>query len=343
MFENRHKTSNWLYIFEKLSFSDKTLRSVKFLIRIIYIGRFSFESLELPKPRLKTTNYMSKIREVLDCAIGNYEGKEGGYRGKNGKIYPNYMSNEEWEEYHKTIPDDIQEKLMKEIQGEPPKMASFGSSCRMAFDMLNSIPDIDFEKILSTKVSTGRANLDAYVKRGAREIFTEAKRGEIYDSHLNVEINEKYLEVYKKLNKFFSFTTTASSKERYVKCTFKAKDKEIIHFDLKQLICHFLGITAGVLEGRITAEKIRFVYLIYNPNEIKDCIDNKYRDKILKQYKETLEEIELFDMKELFAAVFKVQKEKLQINRNIKDGLGVECDFEFILADQNNCADLFKE
>lgn len=284
------------------------------------------------KPKLKTTKYMSKIREVLDCAIRDAEGnRKGGYVGKSGKVYPNYMHNEEWAEYKKMIPDEVKEKLKKETEGIPPKMACFGSSCRIAYDKLKDVEGVEFEKILSTIVSRGKANLDAYVKRGNLDIFVEAKCGEIY-------IEESpYLSTYKEIQKRYKkFTYSADIS------SFMLGDKPIIHFDIKQLICHFLGITAGLLKGTITAEKVRFVYLIYNPNDVKEFIaDDKYRDEILEQYQATLDEIDLFDMKELFKTIYEFQKENLKIKRNIKEGFIVESCFEFKLVDQNHLNGLF--
>ena len=283
---------------------------------------------------------MSKIREVLDCAIRDAEGnRKGGYVGKSGKIYPNYMHNEEWAEYKKMIPDEVKEKLKKETEGVPPKMACFGSSCRIAYDKLNSVEGVEFEKILSTIVSRGMANLDAYVKRGNLDIFVEAKCHEIYGSHRIVEVSEVYLPVFDKLQEFFTYAAE-KSKKGYVKCSFKVKEQEILHFDLKQLICHFLGITAGLLNGAIKSKKVCFVYLIFNPHHIKDRICDKYRKKILDQYDKTIEEINLFDMEKLFEAIFEYQRcQNKDISHNYEGDIP---EFEFFVADQDNGARYFE-
>ena len=281
-----------------------------------------------------TTEKIDTIQKALDCAIRDAENmtEQGGY--DNGKkVYPNYMHKDAWKRYLQEIPDDIKKRIKKELAGNPPHMASFGSSCRMAYNRLKKVKNIVFEYGLPTEVG-GTAQLDAYIQDKKFEIFVEAKCREIYKEHYG---DKAYKEVYKFLrewDKKFDFDAE--------KRTFSYDGEEVVHFDLKQLICHFLGITAGLLNGTITAEKVRFVYLIYNPNDVKEFIaDDKYRDEILEQYQATLDEIDLFDMKELFKTIYEFQKENLKIKRNIKEGFIVESCFEFKLVDQNHLNGLF--
>ena len=282
---------------------------------------------------------MSKIREVLDCAIRDAEGnRKGGYVGKRGKVYPNYMHNEEWADYLHSIPEAIQKAITKELAGNPPHMACFGSSCRMAYNRLKKVKNIVFEYGLPTEVG-GEAQLDAYIQAKKIEIFIEAKCHEIYGSHRIVEVSEVYLPVFDKLQEFFTYAAE-KSKKGYVKCSFKVMEQEILHFDLKQLICHFLGISAGLLKGAIKSKKIRFVYLIFNPHHIKDRICDKYRKKILDQYDKAIEEINLFDMEKLFEAIFEYQRSQ---NKNISHNYeGDIPEFEFFVADQDNGARYFE-
>lgn len=282
---------------------------------------------------------MSKIREVLDCAIRDAEGnRKGGYVGKSGKVYPNYMHNEEWAEYKKMIPDEVKEKLKKETEGIPPKMACFGSSSRFVYNLLKSVSGIVFEKKLPTKVG-GEANLDAYIKIIC-EIFIEAKCCEIYSSHNSTEINECYEDVFKylahKLDWFGYRKVGGSTKTNYSKYSFYYNDRQIKRFDVKQLICHFLGISSGVLEGT-TKQNIKFIYLIFNPNSVAEHVE-KYKEKILDQYAEALKEIEYFDMKALFKAIFEFQKNNPRVKKNFYGDFS----FEFHHVDQYGWKTLFE-
>ena len=303
------------------------------------------------------TEKFDSIQNALDFAIRDSKDLKGKAGYKIGvKTYYNYMKKEAFEKEINELPKEIKEQFddapggeLKEKPGRwgiyPPKMACFGSSSRFICNELMGVENVSFEAALPTYVGHP-ANLDAHkiFKTKSVEVFAEAKCREIYGSHRKVDVNKVYLKIYDKLKKLFTYTAEPS-KEGYVKCTFEVGDSEIVHFDLKQLICHFLGIAAGVIEGRITAEKIRFVYVIFNPNlkDVEEKIVPKYRDKILQQYKETLAEIKLFDMKKLFAAIFEIQKENPAIKRNINEEFIVESCFEFVLADQSGCADLFKE
>lgn len=85
--------------------------------------------------------------------------------------------------------------------------------------------------------------------------------------------------------------------------------KHIIRFDIKQLISHFLGITAGVLEGRVK-DRIRFVYFIFNPQKLNN-------EALNKVYRETIEEIGKLDISELFNAVFEFQTRNSKIVREM--------------------------
>lgn len=109
--------------------------------------------------------------------------------------------------------------------------------------------------------------------------------------------------------------------------SFYYNKKHIIRFDIKQLISHFLGITAGVLEGRVK-DRIRFVYFIFNPQKLNN-------EALNKVYRETIEEIGKLDISELFNAVFEFQTRNLKIVREMPK-------FEFVVADQNNVVECIK-
>ena len=305
-----------------------------------------------------TTEKIDTIQKALDYAIRDHENlKEiSGYE-IDGRVYNNYMSNKAFEEELREMKPEIRKQFDDALGGElkqkrgrygvyPPKMACFGSSSRFICNKLKDVKGISFEAALPTYVKQGKtnvghsANLDARTTLKEVDVLAEAKNREIYGSHRIVEVSEVYLPVFDKLKEFFTYTFEPS-KKGYVKCIFSAKCKEIVHFDIKQLICHFLAIAAAVLEYNITTKTVRFVYVIFNPDEVKDNIVQSYQKKILKQYNETLEEMGRFDMKKLFNAIFDIQKDWL------KDWLDMSVEqtpnFEFYLADQSNCEEYFKE
>ena len=82
-----------------------------------------------------------------------------------------------------------------------------------------------------------------------------------------------------------------------------------------------------MLEG-VIKDNIRFVYFIYNPKELGN-------EALTGVYKDTINEKDKIDIKELFKAVFDFQKQNLQIEKEMPK-------FEFILADQNDIIDKLK-
>lgn len=295
-----------------------------------------------------TTEKIDSIQKALDYAIRDHEYPEVGFGYEiDGRVYNNYASKEAFEiEKGKMNPlikeqfdcapgGELKEKRGRDQRLYPPKMACFGSSSRFILSLLKEDKDICFEAALPTHVGNS-ANLDARkkFKTRSKEVLAEAKCREIYGSHRKVEVNKVYLPLFDELKIFFTYTFE-ESKERYVKCVFSVDDKEVVHFDLKQLICHLLGIASAVIEGEIKAKTIHFVYVIYNPKNIKIC--DKYRNKILAQYKKCIEEIDQFDMEALFAAILKIQEERLG-----KMGKQIPI-FKFDVADQNDCLNYFKE
>lgn len=286
---------------------------------------------------------IENIQQALDLAIRNSEGAEqkSGYEVE-GREYPNYLSKKEFEEFIEEMKKTLFYNQYKDADGGeleekrgrwgiyPPKMACFGSSSRFVYNLLKSVSGIVFEKKLPTMVG-GEANLDAYIK-SICEIFIEAKCREIYTCLNSTEINECYEDVFKylarKLDWFGYCKVGGPTKPNYSKYSFYYNDKQIKRFDIKQLICHFLAISASVLEDK-TKPNIKFIYLIFNPNSVVEHIDKKYKQKIPNQHEEALEEIGLFDMKALFDAIFEYQKEKLNIDYS------GDPQFEFVIADQS--------
>ena len=304
-------------------------------------------------------NKIDSPDKALDYAIRDYECKkfhvESGYNIENN-IYCNYLSKNSWKEFkdsmkkvHRCQFEDADGGELKEKKGRwgicPPKMASFGSSSRFLYNISKDIVGFQFEKLLPTRVG-GTANLDGYIMRGDVDVFVEAKCKEIYSSHKTIEVSDVYKEIYDKLktDNGFSYDNNGrpikdgKTDDKHFKCTFKFDGEEIVHFDIKQLICHFLAISANILEDEKANKKVKFVYLIFNPKDADAaCFENEkvssYKERIFKIYDETIKEISKFDMKELFASVFKIQAGRLGVEGKKYSS------FDFYIAEQKD----FKE
>ena len=283
-----------------------------------------------------------ELNKQLDAAIKKSENgsEEEVYITIEGKAYENYMSNEKWVAFLKEM---NKEHLIAYVQGYgneisekqgrygiyPPKMASYGSSSRMIYKLLKTVEGIHFEKQLPTEVG-GTANLDGYLQRGETEIFIEAKCREIYTKHANIDIKKVYNEVLEAISKSdnaFHYTTgDKETKTGYLNYSFSYGKTPIERFDIKQLICHFLGIAANYIKNKSAKNKICFIYLIYNPEDFN--IDEL--DKVYKRHKM---EIDLFKINDLFNAIFDYHKKAL--NRDTKAP-----EFEFKIANQSNIEEI---
>lgn len=284
---------------------------------------------------------------ALDFAIRDHQEEyDYGYEIKGKSPYNNYLSNNAWKRFidsmsplHLAQYNDADGGELIEKKGRwglnPPKMASFGSSSRLIYECSKSIPGFCFEKRLPTRVGH-TANLDGYICRPEVDVFVEAKCREIYSSHLNQKISLVYKDVYEYIsseNPDFSYECKQiKDKPDYMACSFIMNDKYISHFDVKQLICHFLGICANILENKANTN-VRFAYLIFNPNydtDFSNLYILKFKSKIMEDYKETLEEISIFgDFRWLFDAVMNYQAKHLGLSKP-------QFNFEFALLDQRS-------
>ena len=92
-----------------------------------------------------------------------------------------------------------------------------------------------------------------------------------------------------------------------------------------------MAIVANYLKpinGKDAMANIRFVYFIYNPNELGN-------ETLNRVYTDTINEIYKIGVIELFKAVFEYQKKNLTIEKEMPI-------FEFVLANQHNIIDNLK-
>lgn len=258
----------------------------------------------------------------LDFALKGKETK--GTKAKmyyelNDRRYYNYIDNKTWKEFVAEMKSKYPSAYQAYCDGSgnelkeyntkygrrPPKMASYGSSSRMIYLLSREKNGFCFEKQLPTTVG-GTANLDGYLYSNSTHYYVEAKRREPYSSKSHI-INRKYENLYRYFDEDgsldFHCKIRASAKDDEMKVVFSAKGKEIINFDIKQMISHLLGIATEHLNNP-TEENIHFIYLLYNPNEIEGYIDNsKHFKKICSIYKSVKAECKSISFEPLFKAI----------------------------------------
>ncbi len=294
------------------------------------------------------------ICKALDLAIMQTESAKdpsikAGYC-VGGKIYENYLSNVCWDAFKKNM--EQSEHLSKafkayskgggkemderKVRGEiyPPKMASFGSSSRMIFNLMKGCPEFAFEKKLPTVVG-GVANLDGYFETEGKRIFVEAKCREPYASKFSA-IASVYSELFEYLSKSPSVNLNCiigEAKEKgKISAKFTAGDVRLEHFDIKQMICHLLGIANDCLNCG-DPRAIEFIYLLYNPTDLKFS-DPKEKEKIMKIYDLECSECAAVDFNGLFLNVlnFLQKYHEKGKDKNISD---IAKNFSFRMCDQN--------
>ena len=284
------------------------------------------------------------MQTALDCAIRDYEHNiEAGYI-INGTQYFNYICNQEWKKYLNDMKPCHKNQYGMGAGGElkegkyPPKMASFGSSSRLIYELSKDIDGFIFEEKLDTRVG-GTAHLDGFLRRGCDYIYIEAKRREIYgSSHENEEIKSVYEPVFNKIKEvcgslfdYQSVECKSKKEEDTRKVTFIVNGKSVKYFDLKQLICHFLVITYDIAKHPVSKVKVTFLYLVYNPKDLKQNIDKSYCKRIMKRHEDVVEfiktNISLFN--EIFQAILQYQVDTHKLEKP-------EIDFDFKLVDQYN-------
>lgn len=298
------------------------------------------------------------LDKALDYAIRDYEMQNDAsisykYNIENNS-YDEYLSNSYFEKFLDEMPDDVRVMFIggdgselsirrkKGIPTYPPKMASFGSSSRMIYNLTKDIPYFGYEIQLPTTIG-GTANLDGYTFTPEKHIFVEAKCREPYSIHTN-KFSVKYEDLFKHLDKSDLTDLHFDVKkinEKQITVKFYINGNEITHFDIKQMICHLLGIVSGILSNELRYKPVKFLYLIYNP-QMLDFEDKKIKNEILDIYNKTCDEGKTTITKGLFKAI----TEYLKINFFNDSNIDIDsfCDtFELEICCQENFIDKLNE
>lgn len=288
------------------------------------------------------------ITEKLDLAIKlNETGTtDGGYDIKYGEKMLHkqaYMTNAEWDTFLSAMSEDAKKEYGEgggdELNGKnehPPKMASYGSSSRMIYNLSKEKQGFHFEKKLPTTVG-GIANLDGFYENDNRYIFVEAKCHEPYSTK-KVTVSKAYAKLYEYINERMlgnvRIDMNTSKCGRYLNVEYFADGEKLGHFDLKQMICHLLGIATGVLNGTLKGKQTDFIYLLYDPTELD--IEPDAKEKIDAIYERTCYESNLIDFAELYRVILEFLREsKLQSEISNEKLDDVILKFTFTLASQD--------
>ena len=292
-----------------------------------------------------------ELNKILDYAIMADETKKNpdiksGYT-INGKTYNNYLSNDSfakfvedmesnnptaYEMYGKGGGKELEERKSR-ANIYPPKMASFGSSSRMIYNLMKDVDGFLFEKKLPTTVG-GIANLDGFMETEDKFVFVEAKCREPYTKKDGI-YERKYEDLYSVITE--SDKTTLSCKteiidEQKMKVSFLSGNAVIHSFDIKQMISHLLGVATAFLDGEFDIKKIDFIYLLFNPKllEIKDG-----REDIISIYEQTCSECNSIDFKALFDVIVDYLQTVKGLGKD-KNRAEIVNYFSFRLCDQSN-------
>lgn len=219
------------------------------------------------------------------------------YLMPDGRAYPNYFSREAFaafvEEMREAYPehyaryatcsgDELKEHQTRSGTLLPPKMAAVASSSRWVYLALRAhaeeklralIPDLPtdgafrFEEKLQIRgVKGGVANLDAAYLTGDRCVFIEAKCHEIFDDDHELKWSKQYYSSGRFAREgAFSLSVPSNllritGSVEVAPAAFGIEDKTS-RFDVKQAVCHLLGIASR--EGTAPAD---LLYLLFRPS-----------------------------------------------------------------------------
>ena len=262
-----------------------------------------------------------RISEKLDLAIKMQEKNtvDGAYAVtyKGETLYKNtYMTNTEWQSFLDSMSEEARREYgdgdggeLTEKNGRPPKMASFGSSSRMIYNLSREREGFHFERKLPTTIG-GTANLDGFCEDENRYIFVEAKCHEPYTAK-GVKVSKSYEALYRYINEQMPGGMYIGMEEslcgRYLNVEYFVDGEKLERFDVKQMICHLLGIATGMLNGTLERKQTDFIYLLYDPTELD--IEPEAKAEIEKIYERVCYECNLVDFAELYRVILEFLNE----------------------------------
>lgn len=263
-------------------------------------------------------NIMSVQKDFTDAVVREECTRHhinSGYQVNNGNYYDSYMENKAWENYLAAMNPVHKQRYMEGDGGElkekgkqPPKMASLISSSRMIYLLSKDIPysgstEFYFEQKRDTVVGHD-ANLDGFYYNGDKYFYVEAKCREPYGHSLVQHISSNYSDVYcmlrEKMRSVFN-CVMEDLKDGYMNVIFLSRGKPVKYFDIKQMICHLLGIAAYHLRAEEDPKPITFLYLLYDPRKL--VFPEKTSAEILRIYEKTCQAALGYRFEEMFGYI----------------------------------------
>lgn len=205
----------------------------------------------------------ANITNALGCGIFGYTVNKTPPR-----VYQNYFSNSVFSAFVAEMQlkfPKIHRLYAKELSSNgsaPPKMASVASSSRFCYlalrngtDALDGGETVKFEYGCKIDgISGGSPQLDAFIE--IENIFIEAKCHEIFDPH-TILLKAPYWEhIFGAGNDFgFEPCEKTSTAEFEIALSAFGIEKTSSMFDIKQLLCHLLGIKYANAKKNIAPRK----------------------------------------------------------------------------------------
>ena len=184
------------------------------------------------------------------------------------------------------------------------------TSSRLIYKLSKNKDGFCFEKKLPTTVASA-TTLDGFLEEDARHLFVTAKCSEPY-SRKKRSASFSFRGLFEFINENLlgqiRIDMKTSKCGRYLDVKYFADGEELLHFDLKQMICHLLGIATGYLCGKFDDKQSDFVYLLYDPTELP--LHEAAREKIEEIYERTSYECNLIDFASLLRTIFAFLKQE---------------------------------
>lgn len=227
-----------------------------------------------------------------------------GYDIPGGKTYLNYYSRESFNAFCEEMKKEYKEAYNAYYEGAgselkernskyglmPPKMASVGSSSRFCYlalrngaKALGENGRIQFEYGCQIGSVAGMApQLDAFIEDDL--MFIEVKCHEIFDKH-KITMKQKYWPLIFGRNNDFGLATTGvrNTEEFDVPLSLFGIEKSSTMFDIKQLLCHLLGVASYSGDGRTK----KLIYLFFKP------VSESRKEEIESLFSDLKEEIDI--------------------------------------------------
>lgn len=212
----------------------------------------------------------------------------------NREAYKNFIAEMQSDKYNKFYNQYNRGKGSELIgtDNRPPKMASVASSSRFFYLALrdgskqfSNTGNIIFEHGCRIKGVQATANLDAYLPE--ENIYFEVKCHEVFDNH-EISLSKSYWKLLYGQENDFGFPYAECP--QITKFQFKLSDfgieKRKARFDVKQLLCHLLGIASQKDKNT----PVKLVFLFFKPKMDLESEQNQV-DAVFEELKDEIKSI----------------------------------------------------